>query len=157
MYETVEVGGFVLENPLIGTAHEEGTGAFSQHTVIGNIGNSFFRNFVLYLDYNNQRVILEKGDDFGKDFPRPKSGLQFYYNNDDDVEVVFVSPDTPAHQAGFKKGDIITAINGIDVEFFDGIIALRKLMREDVGTTYDIEILRGTDRMEKQLTLQNLF
>jgi hypothetical protein len=156
-YETVEVGGFVLKDPLIGTPHEEGTGAFSQETVIGNIGNSLFRNFVLYLDYENQRVILEKGDDFGQEFPRTKSGLQFYYNADDDIEVVFVSPDTPAHEAGFEKGDIIKAINGIDVKFYDGIIALRKLMREETGTTYDVEIQRDKKLMEKQLALRDLF
>jgi hypothetical protein len=156
-YREVEVGGFVLKNPLIGTPHEEGTGAFSQEAVIGNIGNSFFRNFVLFLDYSNQRVILERGDDFGRSFPRPKSGLQFYYNTDDDVEVVFVSPNTPAYEAGFERSDIIKAINGIDVEFYDGIIALRKLMRAEAGTTYDIEILRGTDRTEKRLILRDLF
>ena len=47
-YKTAEVGGFVIDEPWIGTPHEEGTGAFSAETVIGNIGNSFFRNFILY-------------------------------------------------------------------------------------------------------------
>ncbi len=155
-YRTVEVGGFALKEPWIGTPQEEGTGAFASEIVIGNIGNSLLRNFVLYLDYKNQRVILEKGDNFGAELPRPKSGIQFYYNDENDVEVVFVSPDTPAEDAGFQKGDIIKSINGIDVHYFDGIIALRELMRAEVGTTYNISILRGNKNLVKQLTLRNL-
>jgi len=156
-HKTIEVGDFVLKNPLIGTPHEQGTGSFAQETTIGNIGNSFLRNFIFFLDYDRQRVILERGDDFGKLFPRPKSGLQFHYNADNDVEVVFVSPNTPAHEAGFKKGDIIRTINGIGVEFYDGIIALRKLMREEAGTTYAIGIVRDGKRLDKRLTLRDLF
>ncbi len=155
-YKTVEVGGFVIKDPWIGTPREEGTGAFSAETVIGNIGNLFLRNFVLYLDYYDQRVILERGEDFGAGFPRPKSGLQFHYNDDNDVEVVFVSPNTPADEAGFQKGDIIKAVNGIDVQYFDGLIALRNLLKAKEGTTYMVEISRGGKILVKQLTLKNL-
>ena len=156
-HKAIEVGDFVLKNPLIGTPHEEGTGSFAEETAIGNIGNSFLKNFILYLDYAQQRVILEKGEDYGKETPHPKSGLQFHYNADNNVEIVFVSPNTPAHEAGFIKGDIIKTVNGIDVSFYDGIIALRKLMREPAGTAYVIGILREGKRLEKQLTLRDLF
>jgi hypothetical protein len=155
-YEKIEVGDYVLEEPLIGTPAEEGTGAFSHETRIGNIGNSFFRNFVLYLDYDQQRVILEKGDDFGREFSGPKSGLQFRYNDDNEVEVRFVSPNTPADDAGFQQGDIIKSVNGIDVQFFDGLIALRKLLRKEAGTEYTIGILREGEFLKKQLTLRDL-
>jgi hypothetical protein len=156
-FGTIEAGGFILKNPLIGIPREEGTGSFAEETAIGNIGNSFLRNFVFYMDYKDQRVILEKGDDYGKRFPRPKSGLQFYYNDDKDVEVVFVSPSTPASEAGFQKGDIIRSVNGIDVRFYGGIIALRELMREPAGTAYMIGILRDGKLLDKKLTLRDLF
>lgn len=155
-YKTIEAGAFVLRSPLIGTPREEGMGSFAEETAIGNIGNSFLSNFVLFLDYENQRVILEKGDEYGKEFPKPKSGLQFYYNDDKDVEVVFVSPNTPAYDAGFEKGDIIKKVNGINVEFYGGIIALRKLLREPAGTTYTIGIMRAGKSLKKQLTLRDL-
>ena len=156
-YKTIEIGGFVLKNPLIGIPREEGTGSFAEETTVGNIGNSFLRNFVFYMDYERQRVILEKGLDYGKEVARPKSGLQFHYNDDKEVEVVFVSPNTPASEAGFEKGDVLETVNGIDVSFYDGIIALRKLMREPAGTTYVIGIVREGKRLEKQLTLRDLF
>lgn len=155
-HKKMKVGGFIIVDPWIGAPHEEGTGALSAETVIGNIGNSFFRNFVLYLDYHNQRVILEKGDDYGAEFPRPKSGLQFYYNDEGDVEVVFVSPGTPADKAGFQKGDLIKSVNGVDVNYFGGVIALRKMMRAEAGTAYKIGILRGGKSFLKQLTLRDL-
>jgi outer membrane lipoprotein-sorting protein len=156
-FKTIAVGEFILKNPLIGTPHEEGTGSFDDKTAIGNLGNSFLRNFVFYMDYEDQRVILEKGDDYGKEFPRPKSGLQFYYNDNKDVEIVFVSPNTPASEVGFEKGDIITAVNGIGVQFYGGIIALRELMRGPAGTMYAIEILRSGRILQKRLALRDLF
>ena len=57
----------------------------------------------------------------------------------------------------FKKGDIVKTINGIDVQHYDGIIAIRKLLREQAGTTYTFEIVRENERIEKRLILQDLY
>ncbi len=156
-FKTMSLEDFTIKDPLIGVPRAEGQGAFSHRGVVGNIGNSFLRHFVLYLDYYNQRVILEKGDNYSKEFPKPKSGLQLLYTPDNEIEVHFVAQNTPAEVAGFKKGDIIKAINGIDVQHYDGIIAIRKLLREKAGTTYTFEIVRGNERMEKRLTLKDLY
>lgn len=156
-FRTIEIDGFILKDPLIGIPSQEGTGSFAEESMIGNVGNSFLRNFVLYMDYSNQKVILEKGNDFGKEFPRSKSGFQFLYNADNEVEVRFVSPNTPADDVGFKEGDIITSINGIEVQYLDGVIALRKLMRTEAGTTYTVGILREGKPLDRQLTLRDLF
>ncbi len=156
-FKTMSLDGFAIKNPLIGVPRAEGQGAFSHRAVVGNIGNSFLRHFVLYLDYKNQQVILEKGDNYEKEFPKHKSGLQLLYTKDHDIEVYFVSPNTPADVAGFKKGDIVKTINRIDVQYYDGIIAIRKLLREQAGTTYTFEIVRDKERIEKRLTLQDLY
>jgi hypothetical protein len=156
-FNTIEMDGFTIKNPLIGVPHQEGTGSFSQKSVIGNLGNSVLRHFVLYLDYENQRLILEKGENYDHEFPRYKSGLQLVYSDDHDIIVHFVAPNTPADEVGFKKGDIIKAINGIDVNYFDGIISIRKLFMETAGTTYTIDVLRDKELIEKQLTLRELF
>jgi len=124
---------------------------------VGNVGNSFLRHFVLYLDYKNQRVIVEKGDNYDYKFPRHKSGLQLWYTDNNDIEVLFAAPNTPADEAGFKKGDIIKTINGIDVDYFDGIISIRKLLKEKAGITYTFEVLRNKEFIEMQLTLRELF
>lgn len=156
-YEKIKIGDSVVKNPLIGSALVEGTGSFAEETTIGNIGNAVLRHFVLYLDYKDQRAILEKGDDYGKVFPTAKSGLQVMYNADDDIEVLFVSPGTPAEDAGFEKGDVMRSVNGIAVEYLDGIIALRKMMRAEAGTAYTIEVERDGRMIELKLTLRELF
>jgi hypothetical protein len=156
-FETIELAGFTVERPLIGMPYERGEGAFGAKSSIGNIGNSFLQHFVLYLDYQNQRVIVEQGDNYGHEFPRDKSGLQFWYNADNEIEVLFVSPNTASAQAGFRKGDIIAAINELDVAYFDGILALRRLLREEAGTIYVIGIMRNQEPMQFQLTLREMF
>lgn len=156
-FQSLEINGYVIKNPLIAIPYEEGKGAHSGETQIGVIGNSFLQHFVLYMDYRKQRIILEKGDDFTYEFPRGKSGLALLYNEDNDIEVLYVPSNTPAEESGFKKGDIIKAINEIDVGFFDGIIAVRKLMREKAGTEYLFSVLRNGELKKIKLTLRDLF
>jgi len=155
-FQSIEIDGYVVKNPLIAIPYDEGKGAHSSKTQIGNIGNRFLQHFVLYMDYEKQRIILEKGDDFTSEFPRGKSGLSLLYNEDNNIEVFYVPSNTPAEESGFKKGDIIKAINGIDLRFFDGIIAVRKLMREKAGTEYIFSVLRNGELKKIKLTLREL-
>ncbi len=156
-YREIKIGDFVVKDPHIGIALAKGTGSFAEETTVGNIGNAVLRHFVLYLDYADQRIILERGDDYGKVFPTTKSGLQVMYNADNEIEVLFVSPGTPAKDAGFEKDDIVRSINGIAVEYLDGIIALRRLMRAEAGTKYAVEVLRGGRVKRLNLVLRELF
>jgi S1-C subfamily serine protease len=71
--------------------------------------------------------------------------------------VMFVAPGTPAEKTGLQKGDVVTAINGIGVDFFENIIAIRELFAEEAGTVYRFSILRDGKPMEIDLTLQDLY
>jgi len=155
-FKTIELAGFTITNPLIDFPMEK-KGAFGKSEEIGNMGNTLFRHFITYLDYKNQRVIFEKGDDFGKDFPYDKSGMQLVQTENNEIEVLNAPKKTPAGKAGLKPGDIITAINGIDTDYFDGLVALRKLFREDAGTKYNFNILRDSKTKEIKMTLKELF
>ena len=156
-FETMELDGLKVRDILIDVPKETGSGAFSARSLAGNIGNSFLKHFVLYLDYDKQQIILEKGDDYDTKFAEPKSGLGVWYADDKSVEVFFVAPDTPADKAGIKKDDIIISVNGIKIEYLDGLIALRKLFKEEAGTTYVFGIKRDGEYMEKTVTLQNMY
>jgi len=156
-FSTVEIGGYTFLNPLIGIPQEEGVGAFSHSTVIGNVGNILLRNFALYLDYAQQRLILEPGEDLGKTFPEDKSGLHIQYDPDDQIMVAYITPGTPAADAGFQKGDIITKITGKGVAEYGTILDLRKLFKEKAGLHYQFVILRGSETRELELTLRDLF
>jgi hypothetical protein len=156
-FSTVEIAGCTFLNPLIGIPQDEGAGAFSHSTVIGNVGNVLLRNFVLYLDYAQQRLILEPGDDFGKSFPEDKSGLHLQYSKDDRIMIAYITPGTPAADAGFQKGDIVTKINGKSAADYGMILDLRKLFKEKAGLRYKFTILRGDETLELELTLRDLF
>ncbi len=156
-FETVEIGGYVLDEPVIGIPTSELKGAFSRSELIGNLGNRTLRNFVLYLDYERQQVVFEKGDDYARKFPPDRSGLQLWRPEGDDVSVLFVAPGTPAERVGLREGDIVVYINDIEVEHLDGLLALRELMRADPGTKYKIGILRDGRHKSVKLKLEDLF
>ncbi|UCC11650.1 MAG: aspartyl protease family protein [candidate division WOR-3 bacterium] len=156
-FDEIAVAGFRVENPVIDIPMEEGTGVFSGRSLAGNIGNTFFRHFVLYLDYERQQVIFEKGDDYETKFPDGKGGVQLWYNDNHEIEVMFVAPGTPAEKTGLQKGDIIKAINGIEVDYFENIIAIRELFAEKAGTTYQFSVLRDGKAMEVNLVLKDLY
>jgi hypothetical protein len=155
-YRAIEFAGHSLEKPLISVPLQKG-GAFASSEGIGNVGNSVFRHFVLYLDYERQQVIVEKGDDFDREFPRDKSGLQLWLLEDESIEVMFVSPNTPADEAGLKEGDILRTINRIDVDHFAGLIAVRELLAYDAGTEYDFEVVRDDELLKVSLRLEELY
>lgn len=156
-FKTMAIDDLVVQDPVIDIPLEAGTGVFSGTSVIGNIGNTFLRHFVLYLDYKDQQVIFEKGDDFSTEFPDGKGGVQLWYNDNQEIEVLFVAPGTPAERTGLQKGDIVKAINGIEVDYFENIIAIRELMTEQAGTTYRFSIVRNGKPVEVSLTLQDLY
>jgi outer membrane lipoprotein-sorting protein len=155
-YKTIELAGFVVDDAWITVPGEKVVGAFSNTELTGNLGNMLFRHFVLTLDYGRQQVVVEKGDDFGRDFPRPRAGLGLWRPEGTDVEVLYVSQGTPADEAGFKEGDTVVSINGIRVERLAGLIAIRELLQEPAGTEYVVGILRGGEARELRLTLREL-
>jgi len=155
-FNTLEIGGFTLEEPLISAPLQTG-GALGSTEGTGNLGNSVLRHFVLYLDYEKQQVILEEGADFGKDFPSDKSGLALTVNENDDIEVFYVSPGTPAERARLQVGDIVRSVNNVPVGLMDGVIAIRELLRSKAGTEYRFEVEREGEIKHINLKLRDLF
>ena len=174
-YDSVEFAGFTLREPRISSAgynendtsagynendtsagyDEQVEGAFAGGELIGNLGSTLFRHFVLYLDYDGQRVIVEKGDDFDRKFEWDKSGLQLW-RPEDAVEVLYVSPGTPAEEAGFAEGDVVVAIDGTPLEELGGLLEYRELLRADAGTTYTFGVERDGERIDLELVLREL-
>ena len=152
----IEFAGFTVDNPRISFSYG-GTDTTHRADRIGILGNSLFRNFVLYVDYTRERVILEKGTQFNFQFPVNNSGLQLTRDTENNVVVLFASPGSPADKAGFLEGDILKSINGIEIEYLDGIVAVRELLTKDPGTEYTVVINRDEQDRELALTLANLY
>jgi hypothetical protein len=155
--ESIELAGYTLNDPDIGFAYG-GTDTVFTADRLGILGNSLFRNFVVYVDYETEQVILEKGEKFNQAWPEDGSGLNIAWTvNRDGVEVLYISPDTPAEQAGFQEGDIIKSVDGNVVEPLDGVIATRELLMAEPGTTYDFTVERGGIEKNISLKLEKLY
>ena len=156
-FKTMELGGYKILNPIINIPLNMGKGSNVSKEIIGNIGNTLLRHFVVYLDYKRQQVIIEKGKDFDHRFPEDKSGLLIGRSDDGFPEIVFVAPGTPADKAGFLNGDIIQRIDGTNAGSFGGIIGVRNLFLEEAGKEYNIEVIRAGTKHELKLILEDLF
>lgn len=141
-FSSIELAGFVVSKPRISFPVEEVTGGFSSGEFIGNAGNTLFRHFILYLDYKNQQVIVEKGADFDRDFPENNSGLWLIVNDRGGYEVLYIIPGSAAEKAGFRKGDIVKSIAGKDAAAYPSLVKLRELFYREPGTTYAVEVER---------------
>ncbi len=155
--DRLEFAGFTIAEPPISFAYG-GTDTVLTADRIGILGNTLFRNFVLYVDYANERVIVEKGMRFNEPWPEDHSGLSVGWTTDwDAMEILYVSPDTPADQAGFEEGDLVLSVDGESVENLDGVVGMRELLKQDPGTVLEIAIRRRGREMKISLTLADLF
>lgn len=153
--KSLELGGFVIDNPIIGTEISKVDTAHVSDE-IGTLGNTTFRHFVIYCDYHREKVILEKGANFNKEYPVDRSGLQLKRGSGKNIEVLFVAGGTPAEKAGFQTADIIKSINGIRMEQLGELSQLRLLLSEKAGTEYSFAVERGGKELRLKLKLENL-
>ena len=156
LFKTVEFGGVTVNNLTFSMPLETPKGGFGSGEITGNAGNTLFEHFVMYLDYKDRQIILEKGADFDKVFPRNGSGM-IILNDDGHYVLGFISPGSPADKAGLMSDDVILNINGIATEYFDGLVAIYKLMEEPPGTEYRLTVKRSDATKEVKLKLQDLY
>ncbi len=153
---SLELAGFTIDEPKVSFSYG-GTDTTLTADEIGILGNSFFRNFVIYCDYVHEQVIMEKGADFNQEFPEDHSGLQLTRADGGHIEVLFVASGTPAAKAGFQEGDVVKSINGVDVEHLDGLVGIRGVLKEEPGIKYTVRVDRNGQEKELKLTLADLF
>lgn len=153
--DNLEFAGFTVANPIV-TFEPGNSQSGPGSDEIGTLGNSLFSNFVIYCDYMDERLIIEKGADFNQPRPYNRAGLQLIRGENGGIEILYVAEKTPAAKAGFQKGDIIKKINDIDIGRFDGIIAVNKLLQAKAGTKYTFEISRSSEIKKLKLKLAEL-
>ena len=101
------VGTFQLNNVLMELSEQASTRKGD-----GNLGYNFLKNFVVYLDYKNNQIILEKGENFNKQSFKQATGM--YQGESNTIE--YVQKGSLGEKLGFKIGDKVVSINGINLE-----------------------------------------
>jgi hypothetical protein len=155
--DSMQFGGFTVHRPQVGFSYGVPDSAFTSDQ-LGGLGNTLFRNFVMYVDYAKEQVIVEKGARFDQPWPENHAGLGLIRTADmKGIEVDYVSPETPAQKAGFQKGDLLKSINGIPLAQLGGLMALRELMTAAVGTQYEVAVDRAGTEKKMKLKVAELY
>lgn len=78
----------------------------------GNVGMPLLGRFRLLIDFPGNRLYaLPLRDRLEESFPRDRSGLRLVHDGNK-LDVTYVAEGSPAAAAGWKTGDVVTAIDG---------------------------------------------
>ncbi|HEX8704358.1 MAG TPA: aspartyl protease family protein [Myxococcaceae bacterium] len=82
----------------------------------GNVGMPLLGRFRLLIDFPGNRLYaIPLRDRMAEPFPRDRSGLRLVLDGNK-LGVTYVAEGSPAAAAGWKKGDVVTAIDGKPVD-----------------------------------------
>ncbi|MGH9759951.1 MAG: PDZ domain-containing protein, partial [Blastocatellia bacterium] len=148
----LKIGGLTVEKPITFFSTDD-KGAFAHTTFFqGNIGFRILRKFNVILDYRGKRIILEPNSrfkeplEFVTGFTIVAEGPNYKLFRFDQI-----AEGTPAAEAGLRKQDIITAIDGKSAsEFTLGEI---EEMFDKAGE-HTLDIKRGTDKTQQDLKIK---
>jgi predicted metalloprotease with PDZ domain len=117
----------------------------------GMIGNDLLRRFNLFLNYPKKEIYLQPNSHYRDPFDYSYTGLIIYLINGR-VEITDIIKNSPAEKAGFRKGDIILAINN---NFSNNLTIYRDLLK-NVGTRPTLVIMRNNELQLKKLPIKSI-
>ena len=123
-------------------------GAYASKNFSGTIGEGIYHRYHIILDYARNRVIFEPTAESDKPFPeRQVYGLSLLASGPDlhTYTVAAVRPDSPAAGDGFKKGDVIAAMDNAPAAQFT-LAELRDHLSH-AGEHHVFEVMRGGQKM----------
>jgi membrane-associated protease RseP (regulator of RpoE activity) len=130
-------------------------GAFATPAYQGNIGGGILKRFVVTFDYANHVMYL-------KPLPKPVADLDTYDRSGmwinavgAGMQVMDVTADGPAAQAGIKPGDVITQVNGKPATTIP-VYELRRMLRDEApGSVVHFGIQRDAQTRQAAVTLRD--
>ncbi|MET6999259.1 aspartyl protease family protein [Chitinophaga defluvii] len=117
----------------------------------GMIGNDLLRRFNITLNYAKKEIYLLPNTHFRDMFDYSYTGLIIYLINGK-VEITDIIKGSPAEKAGFKKGDIVIAINN----YVGSNLQLYRELLKNVGTRVNLLIMRNNELILKKLPIKSI-
>ncbi len=117
----------------------------------GMIGNDLLRRFNITLNYARKEIYLLPNTHYRDQFDYSYTGLILYLI-DNRIEVTDVIKSSPAEKAGFRKGDLILAVNN---NFTNNLQIYRDLLK-NVGTRPTLLLMRDGELMLKKLPIRSI-
>lgn len=124
---------------------DDGDTAESNRT-LGNIGMPILNRFRMTTDFSRDRIWLTPvAERVDAPFPKDRTGLLAPPPKDGRTEVLLVAPGSPAEAAGFRKGDVLTGVDGKALKDLDAG-ALQALRGRPAGTSVTFTLEGGATR-----------
>jgi PDZ domain/Aspartyl protease len=150
----LKIGGFKVSSPIT-MFSEDKEGAMASSAVLGNIGAQVLSKFRLLFDYSHDRIIFEPNNTFPEGFERASGGLAMVAEGKDyrTFRITDLLDNAPAAEAGLRKNDIITAIDGKPAT---GLTLSRLNEMFEHPVAYKLTVRRGDQTLQVTLTPRKL-
>lgn len=123
----------------------------------GLIGNKILSRFEVIIDYHRELLYLKPNRDYRKKFRFDRSGLVFLASgkNLSTFTVSYVVPNSPAEEAGFRKGDRIKKVNWWSAGYMS-MEGLTHKLQGRAGKEIRMTIIRDGITLKKKFKLRDI-
>ncbi len=151
----LKIGPFTLQSPIT-VLPEHAAGIEANPNLAGVIGADVLSRFTVIFDYSHGRIFLTPNEWLTRPFETDMSGLRLTAQPPlfDHFEVAGVADQSPAREAGFRDGDVITGVDGRTARTLTLADVQESLER--VGELRRLTVQRGRQTVEIALRLRRL-
>jgi PDZ domain len=120
---------------------------------LSHLGLNFFRRHKVTFDFANQKLYLQRGQQFAIADKEDMSGLHLL-RRDDQTFVYSVDNNSPAFIVGVRANDVIVSVNRQSASSLT-LYAIRHILQSRDGGAINLQINRGKDVLQVELILKS--
>ena len=149
------LGPYLMTGPVLGLYRGK-DGVFASSDFQGVLGEDVLQRFTVTFDYAGKRMVLEPNAGLQAPFRVDASGMVIMAQGDDfrSFQVLALTPDSPATDAGVKEGDQIEQVDGTAASGMS-LGDLKHKLSQD-GQTLHLTVRRGDKHLDITLKLRKL-
>ncbi|MCD4655893.1 aspartyl protease family protein [bacterium] len=156
--KTLKLGDFEVKEPLstLMLSKDGEDGIMGTLDAIATAGNGVLSRFVVFFDYDNNRLILEPSERIGHANRINRAGLVLIEDDQGGIVAGVVMKGSPADKAGFLVGDEIIKFEKLKTGKGLTVDLANKMLFASEGVVFDIKIQREEKTKNLKLILQDL-